>query len=309
MADAYNDFSEVNSLYGPGNAGSWLCCCLSAIILTHFDDQHQRDPRVTYDLVIATIYAIWASIEATVDVLTFDKSLGPVWPRPYVNRIYTPMTICATWIWLITPSLLYQFPRPKASFEVLEKRLHRVRNTALLWATLVVAFFGLQLPLLILSLPYSDHRGICSLFDGEPAYLFPLLVCAPSYLVLLNASRRGKFGEIYYTLSKGAFSAVVTGVLICGFFASSAFGLWAFFASLMQTVKTSGSTPQECHFKEMELPELRRTFTVLPKTNVAMTGDQAFALVCGILTVLRSLKVVLGYDRLLSGYVQYLFGS
>ncbi|KAK4176470.1 hypothetical protein QBC36DRAFT_346270 [Triangularia setosa] len=53
-----NEFSDISSLYGPGNVGSWYCILASVVITWMFNlDQHGKD-TLTNDLIATLAFPV-----------------------------------------------------------------------------------------------------------------------------------------------------------------------------------------------------------------------------------------------------------
>lgn len=264
--DAY---AEVNSLYGPGNSAAWLLCCLS-VVLTNLRSSQLKSDKITYDLVIAMLYTLWAAFEACIDSFKADATMTKGQSELFINKMYAPMTICMTYIWLILPLLL--MPAMLQMNGRVKQSRYRNVELVVVGVSWMVLCFGIGLPFgMWTSMTFEDCEMAIHQFISHEG-----LICV--LLVLMMCLRPGRSQALPWR----GYNPLLLALCLC---------CWRpLLVLLLSLWFPSKKYKPVCNNEDIR--SLWWLFSVLPKTRVPMSGDQLFALVCGILTLARSVKNV-----------------
>lgn len=277
MATSDGAFSQVSSLYGPGTVAAWLSCCVSVAITLHFNPKYRNDLRLTYDLIMAILYPLWAASDVAYQHYKLGgyERLREEWhdAEQFTNKIQAPMTICIAFFWLPLPILLHHIRLHKV-FPSDTKMI--VWHVALSFIAIAIFTAGIWMPISFRYVPCQGEDGTCirkfSHFR-ELDWLAIWLGCLPfllDWLVVLGMKRRLRF----WNEMAGRPIALLTTLMCC---------------FVLLSVPFDGDK-YRCISRcpDVHMRPIWWIFSIIPQSGISLQGDQLYALACGILTILWS---------------------
>lgn len=278
-----NPYADVNSLYGLGNTLAWLLCCTSAVLVSHFCPQKARRDRITYDLVVAMLYPLWAAFDASMQIQAVsDRRRTHLYePERFLNKIYAPMTISTTWVWLVLPLLLLRAEIPENAQARKVRKARWRRAITLVVASTFILIAGIIIPLALWHMPAVWAMQSCRMRPVfQLGYEWPILL--PLILAVPIAFRQAKSPK-WQPGSSTAILAIWSAIILWFCVARLLIG-----TLVVPRINPDAYAPVLCYTDHLR--SRWWIFSILPKTQIPMAGDQWFALTCGFLTLAKAVN-------------------